>query len=278
LKEVLNELNILPDFQYSKPQETTNLLYVHRSLGDIDIYWVNNRNSNVEDLEAIFRVDGKAAEIWHPETGKIEKASYSIADGVTKVPLKLQPNDAVFVVFRNKSKGNSETIFTPIGKELATVDGPWNVTFQTGRGAPASTTFNALTAWNENIDNGIKYFSGTGNYIQTIQAPAEWLKEGTQIWLDLGNVKNLAEVVLNGKSLGTIWKTPFRIELTSALKQGENTLEIKVTNLWVNRLIGDQQPDAKTKFTYTTMPFYQANSPLKESGLLGPVKLFEIKL
>jgi hypothetical protein len=91
-------------------------------------------------------------------------------------------------------------------------------------------------------------------------------------------VKNLAEVVLNGKSLGTIWKTPFRIELTSALKQGENTLEIKVTNLWVNRLIGDQQPDAKTKFTYTTMPFYQANSPLKESGLLGPVKLFEIKL
>jgi len=89
-------------------------------------------------------------------------------------------------------------------------------------------------------------------------------------------VKNLAEVVLNGKSLGIVWKTPFRVDLTGALKQGENKLEIRVTNLWVNRLIGDQQPGVKEKITYTTMPFYKADSPLKPSGLLGPVKVVSV--
>ena len=247
--EVLKVLNILPDFQYSKLQEDSELLYVHRKLDDIDIYWVNNRMNRVEELSANFRTIGKTAEIWHPETGKIEQVSYSIADGTTKVPLHLQPNDAVFVVFRNKAKSNSETIVKPIEKELARIEGPWNIAFQSERGAPATATFDALTAWNENADNGIKYFSGTGSYTKTIQVSADWLKEGSQIWLDLGTVKNVAEVIVNGQSVGTVWKTPFRIEMTKALKQGENSLEIKVTNLWVNRLIGDQQPEAKTKIT-----------------------------
>ena len=93
------------------------------------------------------------------------------------------------------------------------------------------------------------------------------------MWLDLGSVKNLAEIVVNGKSLGLVWKTPFRMNITEALKQGENALEVKVTNLWVNRLIGDQQPGTKTKITYTTQQFYKADSPLVPSGLLGPVKI-----
>ena len=94
--------------------------------------------------------------------------------------------------------------------------------------------------------------------------------------LDLGDVKNLAEVVVNGKSLGVVWKHPFRVELTDAVKSGENKLEIKVVNLWVNRLIGDAQPGIKQKITYTTMPFYQANSPLLSSGLIGPVRIFSL--
>ena len=91
----------------------------------------------------------------------------------------------------------------------------------------------------------------------------------------MGDVKNLAEVIVNGKSLGILWKKPFRIDVTEALNTGENTLEVKVTNLWVNRLIGDQQPDVKNKITFTTMPFYRADSPLLPSGLLGPVKILE---
>lgn len=105
---------------------------------------------------------------------------------------------------------------------------------------------------------------------------ATWFAQGARLWLDLGEVKNLAEVVINSKSLGVVWKTPFRVDVTEALKPGANAVDIKVTNLWVNRLIGDQQPNATRKYTYTTMPFYRANSPLLPSGLLGPVRLVRV--
>jgi len=276
ISEVFNALNIKPDFSYSKPKEDTRLLFVHRKLGKTDFYWVNNRNNRIEKIEAKFRIEGKSAEIWHPETGMIEQVSYDIADGYTTVPLNLAPNDAVFVVFRNKAKGMSRVVAQPVEKELATVNGPWTLSFQPDRGAPAQVTMETLTAWNKNPDPGIKYFSGIGTYTNKINVPAEWLNDGKQIWLDLGSVKNLAETFINGKSLGIAWKTPFRVNITEALKEGENTLEIKVVNLWVNRLVGDQQPGIDKKYTYTTMPFYRANSPLQPSGLLGPVKIFMI--
>ena len=94
--------------------------------------------------------------------------------------------------------------------------------------------------------------------------------------MDLGDVKNLAEVTVNGQPLGVVWKNPYRVEVTNALKAGGNKVEIKVINLWVNRLIGDAQPGVTNKITYTAMPFYQANSPLQSSGLLGPVKIESI--
>ena len=276
LKDVLKILNIIPDFSYTKTHESTNLLFVHRQMDDIDFYWVNNRNSRVENLEATFTVDGKTVEIWHPETGKIEQASYIIENNLTKVPLHLEANDAVFVVFRNKAKEKSFTAVKQAEKQLSVVGGPWDVSFQENRGAPANVTFETLAPWNENADAGVRYFSGTGTYTRTIQAPAGWFKNGTQLWLDLGSVYNLAEVIVNGKSLGIVWKTPFRLDVTDALKEGENTLEIKVTNLWVNRLIGDQQPGVEKKITYTTMTFYRLDSPLKPSGLLGPVQIVSL--
>jgi hypothetical protein len=274
--DVLNTLKIASDFTYTKPQEKTSLLFVHRQLGNVDFYWVNNRQDTVVDLEATFRVDGRAAEIWHPETGRIEQVSYTIENGITKAPLHLESGDAVFVVFRIKTKETSRTINRPTEKQLTEITGPWNVSFQANRGAPAQVILATLTPWNESTDKGVKYFSGTGTYTKTIQAPKEWFKEGTQLWLDLGIVQNLAEVIINGKSLGIVWKRPFRVDATKDLKQGDNTVEIKVTNLWVNRLIGDVQPGVKTKITYTTMPFYQADSPLKPSGLLGPVQVLSI--
>jgi hypothetical protein len=276
IAEVLTSLKVTPDFEYTKPNDTTNLMFVHRKLDDIDIYWVNNRNNRVEDLEATFRVKGKAPEVWHPETGVIEEASYNIAEGRTTVPLKMEPNDAVFVVFRKKAKLSSLRLKQSVETQLAVIDGAWNVSFQPNRGAPAQIMLDPLSSWSENANTGVKYFSGTGSYTKTIQAPAGWFKEGSQIWLDLGSVKNLAEVVVNGKSLGIVWKTPFRVNVTEALKKGENTLEVKVTNLWVNRLIGDQQPGIEKKYTYTTMAFYKAGSPLLPSGLLGPVKIASV--
>ena len=156
---------------------------------------------------------------------------------------------------------------------IATIEGPWEVSFQAERGAPARITLPRLTSWHENPDAGVKYFSGTGTYTKTIQAPPEWFKTGTRLLLDLGDTKNLAEVTVNGEPLGIFWKTPFRLDVTGALKPGANALEVKVTNLWVNRLIGDRQPDAAKKYTYTTQQFYWADSPLLPSGLLGPVRI-----
>jgi len=273
LSDVLHTMNVAPDFTYSKPQTNTKLLYVHRKLADRDIYWVDNRNDRVEDPEASFRIAGKVPVIWHPETGKTEPASYTISNDVTKVNLHLESNDAVFVVFKINATKTSVTLPATEEKELMTVDGSWKLGFQKERGAPADATFDKLASYTENADAGIKYFSGTASYTKKITANADWFKNGTQLWLDLGDVKNLAEIVVNGKSLGIVWKKPFRADVTGALKPGANTVVVKVTNLWVNRLIGDAQPGVTNKITYTTMPFYQANSKLLPSGLLGPVNI-----
>ncbi|NSW95206.1 MAG: glycoside hydrolase, partial [Bacteroidales bacterium] len=277
IQEVLDMQKIIPDFAYSKPHDDTEILYVHRKLRNSDIYWINNRRNRNEDIEATFRIAGMAPELWHPETGLIEPLSYRIENGVTKVPVRLTPNDAVFVVFRKKTGQNSVTVEKPAEEIIAEISGPWKVNFQVKRGAPTEVTFDELTPWNENSNTGIKYFSGTATYSRTISVPEEWLQRKSEIWIDLGDVKYLAEVMINGNSLGITWKTPFRINLTGALKAGENLLEIKVTNLWVNRLIGDQQPDITEKLTYTTMAFYRADSPLMPSGLLGPVKIVRFK-
>ncbi|MDR1623381.1 MAG: hypothetical protein LBS04_00165 [Tannerellaceae bacterium] len=275
LADVLKTQNIAQDFGYVKPQDDTNLFFVHRKVGDINIYWIANHNDRVEDIDAAFRVEGMEPEIWRPETGMIEKASYSIKNRATKVHLHLEPSDAIFVVFRNKTGVKSFTLPETAETRLATVEGEWDVSFQAGRGAPEEAVFASLTPWNENENRGIKYFSGTGTYSKILQAPAGWFASGAQLWLDLGDVQNLAEVAVNGKSLGIVWKKPFRVNVTGALKQGDNNLEIKVTNLWVNRLIGDRQPDERNQITFTTSKPYTADTPLKPSGLLGPVTIIK---
>jgi len=145
LNEVLAALNIAPDFTYNKSQENIKLLYVHRKLSNGDLYWVNNHNNNTEHLQATFRVTGKVPEIWHPETGKTEPASYSIIKGVTKVQLHLQPDDAVFVVFKLPATKPTVSIQATTEKELMTVNGNWKVSFQPNRGAPANIVFDRLT-------------------------------------------------------------------------------------------------------------------------------------
>jgi hypothetical protein len=238
---------------------------------------VSNRNARTEDLEATFRVAGKAAELWHPDTGAVEPAAYRTAGGKTIVPLHMDANDAVFVVFRKAATATSRALPKAVETKVASVEGPWDVAFQPNRGAPAKATLAALTSWCDNSDAGVKYFSGTGTYVKTVPASADWFKAGGKLWLDLGDVKNIAEVAVNGKPLGILWKAPFRVDVTSAMKPGVNTLEIKVTNLWVNRLIGDQQADATKKYTYTAVQFYRADSPLLPSGLIGPVQFVSSK-
>ena len=273
IADALASLKVAADFEHTKPQADTELAFVHRKLADGDIYWVSHRNARVADVEATFRVAGKAPELWHADTGTAEPASYKTADGRTTVSLTLQPNDAVFVVFRKAATAPSRTVAKPVETKVGTVEGSWDVAFQPNRGAPAKLTLPALASWHDNADAGVKYFSGTGTYTKTVQAPAEWFQTGAKLFLELGDVKNIAEVTVNGKPLGTFWKAPFRVDVTSALKPGANTLDIKVINLWVNRLIGDQQEGVTTKYTYTAQQFYRADSPLMPSGLIGPVQV-----
>jgi hypothetical protein len=264
-------LNLSPDFDYTKPEGDTKILFVHRKLADGDLYFVDNRNDRNERVDASFRVTGKAPELWHADTGITEDASYTTANGRTTVPLRMEPWGTVFVVFRKPTKAASRTLPKIAQTQIATIDGSWKVSFQPGRGAPDSITMDRLASWSENSDEGVKYFSGAATYIKTIQAPAEWFSPGAHLWIDLGEVKNLADVTVNGKPLGTAWHAPYRVDVTGALRPGSNQLTIKVTNAWVNRLIGDQQPDAKTKYTFTVYHPYKADSPLLPSGLLGPV-------
>ncbi len=274
--DVLKGMNIPEDVIVKNAKAErgpAEVLYVHRQITtpNTDIYWLNSRSENTNSAEISFRVTGKLPERWNAQTGKTEKVSYRIENGRTIIPLEFAPWDAYFIVFRDNTTATAYTTPKTVETPVLTVSGPWNVSFQAGRGAPATATMNQLDSWTSNSDKGIAYFSGTATYTHSINVPS--VKKGQTYLLDLGDVKNLAEVSVNGKNMGTVWKKPFRIDVTNALKTGPNTLEIKVTNLWVNRLIGDAQPGVTNKITFTTIPFYKADSPLLPSGLLGPVSI-----
>ena len=270
LGDVVSALHLDPDFDYSGHNNDSDVEFVHRKLKIGDIYFVDNRSDHDESIDATFRVAGMQPELWHAETGTTEPVSFTMADGRTTVPLYLEPWGAVFVVFRKATVETSHAVPEMIETRIATVSGPWEVGFQPGRGARASITMDRLSDWSQSADPGVRYFSGIGTYTKTLQVSPNWFGKGAQLWLDLGDVKNLAVVTVNGKELGETWHAPYRVDVTSALKTGPNELTIKVVNAWVNRLIGDEQPGA-TKFTFADVKPYKADSPLLPSGLLGPV-------
>ncbi|MCA0230417.1 MAG: glycoside hydrolase [Bacteroidetes bacterium] len=258
-----------PDVIISNAQN--KILYRHRQTASQDIYWLNNRGTEATEAEISFRVSGKVPELWNPQTGTVEKVSYQIKDGRTIVPLKFDSWDAFFVVFNDKATANSYT--KPATKEtpLSQMSGAWKVNI-----AGKNATMDKLTSWSENADTDVKYFSGTATYENNFKINTPIGGKGAVV-LDLGDVKNIAEVIVNGKNVGTVWKKPFKIDITSVVKEGDNTLQINVTNNWVNRLVGDAQPDVKQKTTFTTMPFYRKDSPLLPSGLVGEVKVLQVK-
>jgi hypothetical protein len=151
--------------------------------------------------------------------------------------------------------------------------GSWKLTFPPKLGAPARATFDHLLSWNDSTNDGIKYFSGTATYEKNFTLPKDFLKTDRSVFLDLGSIKNLATVILNGKQLGILWKEPFRVEITGAARPGKNRLTVKVTNLWPNRLIGDQKLPEAQRTTWASVSLYKADSTLLPSGLLGPVTI-----
>lgn len=270
LQEAFQALNVKPDFDDSKNGKESDVKFVHRKMSSGDIYFVDNRSDHDDPIEATFRITGKVPELWRAESGTTESVSFTFADGRTTVPLHLEPWGTVFVVFRKPATETSYTVPQTTETTVATIDGPWQVAFQAGRGAPSSITLSELSDWSKNGVPGVRYFSGVGTYIKTVQAAPDWFHRGARLWIDLGDVKNLAVVTVNGKQVGEVWHAPYRVDVTSAIKPGANEIKIEVVNAWVNRLIGDQQPGA-TKITFADVKPYKANSPLLPSGLLGPV-------
>jgi hypothetical protein len=154
------------------------------------------------------------------------------------------------------------------------VDGTWQLTFPPNWGAPEKVELPQLKSWTEHPDPGVKYFSGTAAYSKQLSISQDWIKSGYRLMIDLGTVKDIAEVSLNGKPVGGIlWKPPFCVDVTEAVQPGENTLEVKVTNLWPNRMIGDLQSGVTKTYTFTDFHAFKKDSPLLESGLLGPVTI-----
>ena len=272
IEEVLATELTPPDFEHNKPESDTDLVWIHRRDGDRDLYFVANQNDRAEDVQTSFRVAGKEAELWHSDTGLTEPAEYKIENGRTSVPLHLDPYGSLFVVFQRPTSVPSRTLPRHITTDLATLEGPWQVRFPPNWGAPPQARFDKLVSWTNNSNEGVKYFSGTATYSKDLTAPESWFRPGVKVLLDLGAVKEIAEVSVNGTPVGGIlWKPPFRADVTSVLKPGVNHLEVKITNLWPNRIIGDQQPNATRKYAWLDYRPFKANAPLLESGLMGPV-------
>ena len=167
----------------------------------------------------------------------------------------------------------STTLTAPALPAPLTLSIPWRITFPPNLGAPASAEFDHLLSWTDSKDPGIKYFSGTATYTTDFPLPDNFLQPNTRIRLNLGTVKNIAEVSVNSSPATILWKSPFQLDITKYLHPGTNHLEIKITNLWPNRLIGDQNLPENKRITGLSVDLYKPDSPLLPSGLLGPVTL-----
>ncbi|MDR1865224.1 MAG: glycosyl hydrolase [Bacteroidales bacterium] len=266
--------------------------YTHRTAGDDDIYFVSNRTDRTADVLCRFRVTGKQPELWHPVTGKMTALpEYEETEGQTAIRLKFDLHEGYFIVFRNKArKPDGNTNFMEL-ECLATLDAPWTVSFDPQWGGPISVVFDSLCDWTSHPDPGIRYYSGTAIYRQSFDMP---VSKGNVFRLDLGEVKNMARVRLNGKDLGVVWTSPWQVDVTGVVQPTGNRLEIEVANLWPNRLIGDEQlpydgvsngrwPDWLTegkprtggRYAFASYHPYTKDSPLLESGLKGPVRIYE---
>jgi hypothetical protein len=270
MEKALGQIGVGPDFAVTAPVES-EVKFLHRSVARGDVFFVTHRGKQAGKLEARFRVTGKAPEIWRADDATITPASYRIEGAQTIVPLEMRAEDSLFVVFRRDANAPSRTVAAETTSIVAEVQGPWNVEFQPGRGAPASITLARLGSLSEQAEPGIRYFSGVATYTTTIDAPRSWSR-GKPLLIDLGVIGDVAEVRVNGELAGTAWQVPYRVDLGRFMRRGRNELEVRVANLWVNRLIGDQQPGA-TPIAYTASPTYTADAPLRPSGLIGPVRL-----
>ena len=274
LADALAKIGLGADLR-SADMDSLDFVHRHMSDGRGEVYWVRTTASAPLQTTVSLRVSGLEPEIWHPEDGRIEKAAYTMHDGRTDVRLSLTPHDAVFIVLRHATSATSYSPATRSARQLTALDGAWDVSFPSGYGAPATARFEKLISLSESPVREIRYYSGTTEYTKEFSIAS--LDKAAGYRLNLGKVGCMAEVTVNGKTLGTLWKAPYSIDITPALQSGKNTLRVKVVNLWPNRIIGDLQSDAPRKYTWSSFCGFKADSPLLPSGLMGPVTIDELR-
>jgi hypothetical protein len=274
LQQALNQIKVTPDFKVTK---SDSVLFIHRQLKTGDLYFISNQKNVPVNIDAEFRTSGKSPELWNAVTGTMRKLpAYRQTSNTTVVPMQLAAYESSFVVFRNQGgAGDINRSNYPEPNKTITITQPWLVSFdKTKRGPSRPVKFEILTDWSVNTNDSIKYYSGTALYRNTFKLKK--IEKGANYVLDLGNAKAIAKVFVNGIEVGGAWTPPYRVDLTEALKAGENKLEIKVVNTWVNRLIGDSLVPADQRPT-SVMYGPDPSRGLESSGLLGPVKIEEIK-
>ncbi len=255
--------------------------YIHRRNGGDDIYFVSNSDLNTQIFTARFRISSeKVPTLWMADNGTIQPCKVLSSDNeFTTLELTLPPVGSVFVVFQLKGQevspdkanvilNSTENQTTPV----AYPDKPWTVSFPEGRGAPKEMLMDELSDWTTSSVEGVKYFSGTATYTTTFTMPEAVGKSVKDVILDLGMVKEVAVIMINGVAADTLWKQPYATTISKFVKPGKNQIEIKITNLWHNRLVGDAGKPVSARITRTNIQDrYRNNMPLLSSGLLGPV-------
>ena len=271
-----------------------DLRYTHRTGSDWDIYFVSNKKDKAVNTTAQFRTTLGSPELWNAVTGQMTKtSSFKKLNGITSVNMQLEPYESVLVAFAKENTWTS-TGTDNYFKEttVQALSGSWEIHFDPKWGGPANAHFKELMDWTRNELEGIRYYSGKAVYHKTFDIPV--ITAG-RLFLDLGNVNNMARVILNGKDLGIVWTAPWHVDISAVAKIKNNDLKIEVINLWPNRLIGDEkkpydgivggkwpewflkgQPRTSGRYTFTTTSQYTEQSPLLPSGLIGPVTIRQV--
>jgi hypothetical protein len=255
------------------------IAWAHRRTSTEDIYFLSNQKEEKRNFEASFRITGKIPEWYNPVTDKTTAlGNWKIENERTIVIISLAENESGFVIFKDKTNDVlAEGFQRGIEFEsVQTLDENWELQFDPSfHGPKERIKINKLFDWSTSENENVKYYSGTTTY----QKELIWKgKTKDKIWLDLGIIANIAEVSINGKDCGTLWTYPYKLDISEALKKGKNTLVIKITNTWANRLMGDQKVPKEERLTWTTAPFRLEGKELLKAGLLGPVTIVKEKI
>lgn len=278
MQEAFDLIGVVADCKFRKEDPA---LFIHRTIADGEMYFISNQSDRTITINPEFRLTGKSPELWSPVYGTSrDLPAFKQNTQTTNVPLKLEAFESQFIVFRKnagKAAGFELSANFPDGKVLAELDGTWMVSFDHSKRGPASPVeFKTLSDWTLSANDSIKYYSGTAIYKTSVSISE--VKGNQKVFLNLGQLTAMAKVKVNGQDVGGVWTAPWQVDISTAVKKGNNVVEISVVNNWMNRLIGDQKFPVDQRPTWSPVIPYNADSPLQPSGLMGPVRILEINI